>query len=114
MIEQYQEGHYLTINGTQYYNDLKIIDGRVKGRWWRSQGHRLQIEDIFDILAAKPDIFVIGTGYAGHMRLPDDVRSAIEHKDIDVIAADTAQAIEIFNRLQAEDKKVAGAFHLTC
>jgi hypothetical protein len=48
------------------------------------------------------------------MRLPDDVRSAIEHKDIDVIAADTAQAIEIFNRLQAEDKKVAGAFHLTC
>jgi hypothetical protein len=114
MIEQYQEGSYLKIDGTQYYNDLKIIDGRVKGRWWRSIGHRLQTEDIFDILAAKPEIFVIGTGYAGNMRVPDEVRSAIVNKDIDVITAKTAQAIEIFNRLHAEGKDVAGAFHLTC
>ena len=114
MIEQYQEGSYLKIDGTQYYNDLKIIDGRVKGRWWRSIGHRLQTEDIFDILAANPDILVIGTGYAGNMRVPDEVRSAIENKDIDVITAKTAQAIEIFNRLHAEGKDVAGAFHLTC
>jgi hypothetical protein len=49
MIEHYQQGSYLKINGTQYYDDLKIIDGRVKGRCWRSQGHRLQTEDIFDI-----------------------------------------------------------------
>jgi hypothetical protein len=114
MIEQYQQGSYLKINGTQYYNDLKIIDGRVKGRWWRSQGHRLQIEDIFDILAAKPDIVVIGTGYAGHMRVPDDVRSTIEYRDIGVITANTARAVDIFNRLHDEGKDVAGAFHLTC
>lgn len=114
MIEQYKEGSYLRINGTRYYDDLKIIDGRVKGRWWRSQGHRLQTEDIFDILAAKPEIFVIGTGYAGHMRVPDDVRTAIENKNIGVITANTAQAIEIFNRLRGEGKHVAGAFHLTC
>lgn len=114
MIEHYQQGSYLKINGTQYYNDLKIIDGRVKGRWWRSQGHRLQAEDIFDILAAKPEIFVIGTGYAGNMRVPDDVRATFENKDIGVITANTAQAVEIFNRLHAEGRHVAGAFHLTC
>jgi hypothetical protein len=114
MIEHYQEGSYLKIDGTRYYDDLKIIDGRVKERWWRSQGHRLQTEDIFDILAAKPETFVIGTGYAGNLRVPDDVRSAIENKDIGVVAAKTAQAIEIFNRLHAEGKDVAGAFHLTC
>ena len=114
MIEHYQEGSYVKIKGAQYYNDLKIIDGQVKGRWWRSQGHRLQIEDIFDVLAAKPEIFVIGTGYAGHMRVPDEVRSAIEHKNIGVITADTAQAVETFNRLYAAGKDVAGAFHLTC
>ena len=114
MIEHYQEGNFLTIDGTKYYDDLKIIDGQVKGRWWRSQGHRLQIEDIFDVLAAKPEIFVIGTGYAGHMRVPDEVRSSIEHKDIGVITTDTARAVEIFNRLHAEGKNVAGAFHLTC
>jgi hypothetical protein len=114
MIEHYQEGSYLKINGTQYYDDLKIIDGRVKGRWWRSQGHRLQTEDIFDILSAKPEIFVIGTGYAGNMRVPDDVRSVLENKDIEIITANTAQAVAIFNRLHAESRHVAGAFHLTC
>jgi hypothetical protein len=114
MIEHYQEGSYLKINGTEYYNDLKIIDGRVKEHWWRNQGHRLQTEDLFDILAAKPEIFVIGTGYVGNMRVPDDVRSTMENKDIGVITADTAHAVEIFNRLHAEGRHVAGAFHLTC
>ena len=114
MIEQYREGSFLKINGTKYYDDLKIIDGWVKERWWRSQGHRLQTEDLFDILAAKPEIFVIGTGYAGNMRVPDEVRFDLENKDIRVITAKTVDAIEIFNRLHAEGKDVAGAFHLTC
>ena len=74
MIEQYREGSYLKIGGTQYYNDLKIIDGQVRARWWRDQGHRLQTEDIYDILAAKPKILVIGTGYAGNLRVSDENR----------------------------------------
>jgi len=48
------------------------------------------------------------------MRVPDEVRSSIEQKDISVITANTAKAVEIFNRLHAEGKNVAGAFHLTC
>jgi len=46
------------------------------------------------------------------MRVPDEARSALENKDIGVITAKTAQAIEIFNRLRAEGMDVAGAFHL--
>ncbi len=114
MIEQYREGSYMKIGGTHYHNDLKIINGRVKRRWWRKQGHRLQTEDIDDILAAKPEIFVIGTGYAGNMRVPDTVRFAIENENIDVITAKTVEATDSFNRLYAEGKDVAGAFHLTC
>jgi hypothetical protein len=114
MIEQYHEGSYLKIGADQYYNDLKIIDGKVKPRWWRNQGHRLQTEDIYDILAAKPEIFVIGTGYAGNMRVSESVRAAIENHGIGVITAKTAKATEIFNRLHAEGKDIAGAFHLTC
>jgi len=114
MIQQYREGSFLKIDDTQYHSDLKIIDGQVKARWWRDQGHRLQTGDIDDILAAKPKILVIGTGYAGNLRVPDEVRSAIENRGIEVIAEKTAGATEIFNRLQAEGKDVAGAFHLTC
>jgi len=114
MIQQYREGSFLKIDDTQCHSDLKISDGRVKARWWRDQGHQLQTGDIDDILAAKPKIFVIGTGYAGNLRVPDEVRSAIENRGIEVIAEKTAAATEIFNRLQAEGRDAAGAFHLTC
>ena len=114
MIQQYREGSFLKIDDTQYHSDLKIIDGRVKARWWRDQGHQLQTGDIDDILAAKPEILVIGTGYAGNLRVPDAVRSAIENKNIDVITEKTVEATDSFNRLYVEGKDVAGAFHLTC
>jgi len=69
---------------------------------------------IDDILTARPQILVIGTGYAGNMRVPDAVRQTLENHQIKVIAQTTADSATTFNRLAAEGKDVAGAFHLTC
>jgi hypothetical protein len=57
---------------------------------------------------------VIGTGYAGNMRVPDAVRQTLENRQIKVIAETTGDATTTFNRLVEEGKDVAGAFHLTC
>lgn len=114
MIDGYNEGSRMTVGGETYHNDLKIIDGRVRKQWWRKQGHRLDLDDIRDILSAGPDILVIGTGYAGNLRIPESVRSGIEEQGIRVVDEKTAQAVKTFNRLHAEGKQVAGAFHLTC
>jgi len=114
MIEHYATGSYMRVDGNDYHRDLKIIHGQVKSNWWRKQGHRLDTEDISDILSAKPEMLVIGTGYAGNMRIPDSVRSAIENHHIRVVAEETANAVSIFNRLNHEGRDVAGAFHLTC
>ena len=114
MIENCTTGSHMTIGGEKYHQDLKIIHGRVTGNWWRIQGHRLHSDDIEDILAARPEVLVIGTGYAGNMRIPDSVRSVIENHEISIIAEKTAVATTIFNQLYSEGKNVAGAFHLTC
>jgi hypothetical protein len=114
MIEHYATGSYMRVAGNNYHQDLKIIRGQVQGNWWRKQGHRLDTEDISDILSAKPEMLVIGTGYAGNMRIPDSVRAAIEKHNISIVAEETAKAVSIFNRLNSEGKDVAGAFHLTC
>ncbi len=114
MIEQYTTGSHMTVQGKKYFQDLKIIHGQVKGNWWRKQGHRLGSADISDILSAKPKVLVIGTGYAGNMDVPVSLRTAIEGLDIKVIAERTSEATETFNRLFAQGKNVAGAFHLTC
>ena len=114
MIDQYTTGSHMTVDGTKYHQDLKIIRGEVKGNWWRRQGHRLDTNDIQDILSAKPEVLVIGTGYAGNLHIPGAVRQKIENHHIKIIAATTADATKTFNRLEAEGKNVAGAFHLTC
>ena len=114
MIDQYATGSHMTVNGTTYHQDLKIIRGEVIGNWWRQQGHRLAADDIGDILTAGPKILVIGTGYAGNMTVPDAVRQTLESQQIKVIAQTTAEATATFNRLVGEGQDVAGAFHLTC
>lgn len=114
MIEKYTTGSHMTVNGKRYHQDLKIIRGEVKENWWRGEGHRLDTNDIKDILSARPEVIVIGTGYAGNMRIPASVQQTIEGHHIKVIAATTADAIKAFNQLEAEGKDVAGAFHLTC
>ena len=111
MIEQYTTGSHMAVQGTKYYQDLKIIDGQVKGNWWRKEGHRLDAADISDILSAKPDVLVIGTGYAGGMHVPGSLRTAIEGQDIRVIAERTVEATKTFNRLFNQGKDVTGAFH---
>ena len=114
MIDKYTTGSYMTVNGKNYHQDLKIIGGKVKENWWRGEGHRLDTNDIQDILSARPEVFVIGTGYAGNMRVPGSVRQTIESHHIKVIAATTADATKTFNRREAEGKDVAGAFYRTC
>lgn len=114
MIDQYSTGSYMTVQGTKYYKDLKIIHGRVKDNWWRKEGHRLDAEDIEDIISAKPNVLVVGTGYAGNMRVPITLRTLIEDRNIQLITEKTAEATKTFNRLSNRGKDVAGAFHLTC
>jgi hypothetical protein len=114
MIDQYTTGSHMTVNGKKYRRDLKIIRGEVVANWWRQEGHRLAAGDLQDILTARPSVLVIGTGYAGNMRVPDAVRKALQNHQIKVISQTTAEATVTFNRLADEGQDVAGAFHLTC
>lgn len=113
MIEQYDFGK-MTVGGRSYTNDLKIIDGRIIGDWWRKAGHRCEPEDMGDILAAKPTVVVIGTGYSGNMRVSNALVGALKERRIRMIAEPTGKAKDTFNRLAGKDRQIAGAFHLTC
>ena len=114
MIDKYVTGSHMTVDGRRYTSDLKIIDGRIASNWWRRSGHRLSGEDISDIISAAPEVLVVGTGYAGAMRIPEEVRSLLRDRNIRLVAEKTPSASETYNRLLSEGNKVAGAFHLTC
>jgi hypothetical protein len=114
MIESYVSGSSMRVAGKTYTTDLKIIGDKVKGNWWRRDGHRLVSDDILDILDSGPAMLVVGTGYAGNLDISANLRRDLAERGIRLIFERTAEAVELFNRHRAQGKNVAGAFHLTC
>ncbi|OGW39240.1 MAG: hypothetical protein A2Y97_00895 [Nitrospirae bacterium RBG_13_39_12] len=118
-IENYSFGR-ITIDGKTYISDVIIYPGKVDASWWRKEGHNLQVVDLTDVIKAKPDMLIIGTGSPGLMKVPKETKSHLESQGIEVQVAITAKAVEMFNKIQSEihqsgkDKRVIAAFHLTC
>lgn len=113
MIEHYSFGS-IKVNGKRYRDDVKIVKGRVVPDWWRASGHLATAADVKDILAAEPEVLVVGKGSSGLMRLDPGLEKELERRGTTLIAEPTARAVQTFNELYAQGRNVAGAFHLTC
>ncbi|MFN3396674.1 MAG: Mth938-like domain-containing protein [Thermodesulfovibrionales bacterium] len=114
-IDHYSFGR-ITINGRSYTSDVIIYPERVDSSWWRKEGHLLQPDDLVEIIAAKPDILIVGTGFSGVMEVPKETIDYINRKGIVVYIEKTSKAVELFNRLKKEKtgKIIIAALHLTC
>jgi hypothetical protein len=112
-ISAYRFGR-IDVDGHAYTSDVIITPERVADTWWRREGHNLLVADLTDVVAAKPDIVVVGTGYFGRMAMSQEARDYLESQDIRVRVARTQQAVQEFNRLQDLSSRVVAALHLTC
>jgi hypothetical protein len=110
-------GHYsfgrITVDGKTYTSDVIIYPEKVDSSWWRKEGHNLEIADLAGVIAAKPDVLIIGTGAYGVMKVPEKTIYHLTSNGIEVHAEQTEKAVGLFNRLQKE-KRVIAALHLTC
>ncbi len=111
-IDSYSFGR-IVIDGKAYTSDVIIYPGRIDAAWWRKEGHLLRPADVEEALRLGPDVLVIGTGHDGVMRVPRETLSEIAGRGIDVKVERTAQAVEMYNALQAR-RTVIAALHLTC
>jgi len=112
MIDTYEFGR-IVIGGQEYRADVVVYPDRVDASWWRAEGHSLCMADLAGALAAEPEVLVVGRGANGLMRVPEEVRQAVEARGIEIMAASTAEAVERYNAL-AGAKRVVAALHLTC
>jgi hypothetical protein len=112
-IDQYRFGH-IDVEGHGYDADVIIFPERVQERWWRQEGHRLARADLETVLAEKPELFVVGTGYYGRMQVPEETLDDLRSAGIDVRIENTSSAVEEFNRLRRECARIVAALHLTC
>lgn len=112
-ITGYEFGR-IVVEGTPYTSDIVITPSGVKDGWWRREGHSLDREDLTEVIAADPEVVVIGTGYHGRMVVPEETRRYLEARGVRVLAARTGEAVAAFHRLQQECARVVAALHLTC
>jgi hypothetical protein len=112
-IADYEFGR-IAIDDKTYTSDVIILPEQVIDHWRRKQGHNLDITDLDDILQAKPDILIVGTGYYGRMQVADETRQYLQQQGIKVHQAKTSDAVAEFNALQKECARIVAALHLTC
>ena len=112
-ISEYEFGK-VAVAGKTYTSDVIVTPEQVIDFWWRKEGHNLQIEDLDDIMNAKPDMLIIGTGFYGRMQVPDATKHYLEERGIKVLQAKTRDAVTEFNQLQKEYARIVAALHLTC
>ena len=111
MIESYDFGR-IVIDGREFRSDVVIFPDKVDGSWWRKEGHVLGVDDIRQIVDAKPEVLV-GTGYSGLMKVNRKTKEQLSHSGIQLIVAKTEEACEIYNEISKTRRAVA-ALHLTC
>ncbi len=112
MIESYDFGR-MEIQGKTYTSDLILFPDRIKDSWWRKTGHKLSLKDVEEVFHDNPEVFVIGTGYYGLMKVEKDVKERAKAEGITLVVEKTEKSVQSFNAI-ASKKKTVGAFHLTC
>ena len=113
MITDFSFGR-IVANGLTYNNDIKIVQGTLVPDWWRKSGHTVEIQDVQDALDTDLEMLVIGKGQPGYMQAADSLRRHLAEKSVILIEEPTAKAIETFNHLYKEGRKVCGGFHVGC
>ena len=112
MIQEYGFGIFV-IDGNRYGHDIKLIGNQVIP-WKTRRGHKLNIDDIEDLVADQPKILVIGTGASGILRVGDEFKNFIRLKGIGLVIKKTKEACQEYNKLIKENKKVCAILHGTC
>jgi len=113
LIESYDFGR-IVIDGVVYTSDVIIMGNKVAANWWRSEGHVLHASDVRHVLEEfTPEVVVIGTGYMGMMKVPEETKQYFQEKGVEFLIEKTRKACELFNTLSRTKRALTG-LHLTC
>ncbi|MEK6673181.1 MAG: MTH938/NDUFAF3 family protein [Nitrospirota bacterium] len=111
-ITHYSFGKIVIDNKT-YTSDVIIYPDHVDPSWRRKEGHNLSIDDLIDAISSRPEILLIGKGFLGVMKVPEETVDYIRSQGIEVRVERTGKAAGTFNSLQ-DRRRIIAVFHLTC
>lgn len=109
-IDSFKFGE-MDIEGKTYYSDVMMFwDGKVQ---FLPKFKIFGMNLLAKLMKRNPMIIVIGTGEKGTVKIAPEVRQACEDQKIKLYTDPTGKAVDFFNGLVLQGKKVAAAFNVT-
>jgi hypothetical protein len=109
---------FIVVDGKQYIYDVVILpDGTVKRRETsktRLGSHTITWSDVELIAKEQPEFVVIGTGTSALAKLSEGAGMNLRRANMNLVVLPSSQAVERFNQLADEGKRVAALIHITC
>jgi len=72
----------------------------------------LSVGDVKEIIDAKPEVLVVGTGYSGLMKIQPETEQSLRSSGIELMAARTEKARQIYNDLSIQKSCRGSSFDL--
>ena len=106
-------------NGTpQTFKDAKLYPGGARAWDWTETGTShtpgIQPADVEELLEHGASVVVLSRGMNERLQVMPDTLDRLDEADVEAYVLPTKQAVERYNKLQADGHAVGGLFHSTC
>ena len=109
---------YVEVDGVGRLRDAKLWPGGGRSWDWNETGteHQpgIQPADVEELLEHGPEIVVLSRGRQLRLETSPETLALLTEHDVEVARDETGTAIDEYNRLAAEGRRVAALLHTTC
>ena len=109
----------VTIDGAvQTFKDCKVWPGGAEAWDWKQTGTRhkpgTQPTDIAHIVEQGIDVLVLTRGMELALHICPETTAYLKERNIEFHIEETSFAVQLFNMLSRQGRRVGGIFHSTC
>jgi hypothetical protein len=109
---------FVAVEGVGRLRDAKLWPGGARGWDWNETGthHRpgIQPADLAELLDHDPQIVILSRGRELRLETTPDALALLDDRGVEACQVETGEAIETYNRLAGEGRRVAALLHTTC
>ncbi len=103
---------------TYHFRDCKVWPGGAAEWDWRLTGTKhepgIQPADIEEILEHGVEVMILSRGQKLLLKTSPETESLLTSRGIEYHVEETKRAVELFNELSQQGRRVGGVFHSTC
>ena len=109
---------YVEAEGVGRLRDAKLWPGGGRAWDWNETGTRhqpgIQPADVAELLEHAPEVVVLSRGRQCRLEVCAETIELLEDAKVGIAHEETGAAIDTYNRLAAEGRRVAALLHTTC